>query len=199
MDTTSATVSDRPIDVRTALLDAAAIEIGDNGAGEVSLRAVARRANVSHQAPAHFFANRRGMLTALAARSIDHLRTALEETVKQQKSKPALLRLAILGMTYVDFTMANRGLFTLASSPDQIDIDDPTLDSARRSAWVVLADTVAEAQLGGWRAEEDTETVALACWALVHGSAGLWRGGWMDSQSNETSREAIWKVLTTVL
>src|ERR1700712_3851843 len=52
---------------RDTLLAAAREELVAHGAGGVSLRAVARRAGVSHAAPTHHFADRAGLLTVLAA------------------------------------------------------------------------------------------------------------------------------------
>ena len=199
MDATGTGARDRPTDVRAALLDAAEVEVGERGGGKLSLRAVARRANVSHQAPAHFFVNRMGLLTALASRGTERLRCALIDTVAAAEGQDPLVRLADLGMTYVDFAVVNRGLFVLASSPAQIDIRDPELTRVRRAAWDVLADTVAEAQRDGWRTDQDTDIVAMLCWSMVHGSAGLWRDGWLEFQHGDEARRAIRKMLTTIL
>lgn len=173
------TPSDR--DLRAALLDAAEIEIGENGAAAASLRAVARRAGLSHQAPGHFFTNREGLFTALAVRGVERLHARLLEVAAAYAEAPPLERLVALGMTYVEVAQAHPGLFTVTASPDQIDADDPALVDARDRAWSVLRDTVRDAQQTGWRTDQSTEGVALACWALVHGTAGLWREGWLDA------------------
>ncbi|MFC7657596.1 TetR/AcrR family transcriptional regulator [Pseudonocardia benzenivorans] len=63
-------MTDRPYhhgNLRRALLDASAQLVGERGPAALSLREVARRAGVSHAAPAHHFTDRRGLLTALAA------------------------------------------------------------------------------------------------------------------------------------
>ena len=54
-------------DLRAALLAAAETELDERGVESFSLRGVARRAGVSHAAPAHHFRDVRGLLTALAA------------------------------------------------------------------------------------------------------------------------------------
>src|SRR5262249_22931036 len=56
------------------LLDAAEEEIARTGSVEISLRAVARRAGVSHQAPGFVFEDRAGLLGALAVRGMRYLR-----------------------------------------------------------------------------------------------------------------------------
>ena len=53
-------------DLRAALLHAAEVELEHNGIEAFSLRKVAKRAGVSHAAPAHHFGDVSGLLTALA-------------------------------------------------------------------------------------------------------------------------------------
>lgn len=183
-------------DVRSALLDAAEEEIRERGAAAASLRAIARRADVSHQAPGHFFANRQGLFTALATRVWDRMYVGMAELARTQADRPPLERLIDLGLAYIDLGMANPELFTLVSSPDQIDHADEALVAARANAWGILSDAVHDAQQAGWRADLPTETVALGCWALVHGSAALWREGWLAMKlPDDAVREELRRVL----
>jgi AcrR family transcriptional regulator len=62
---------------RKALLAAAVDELAEHGYAGVSLRAVARRAGLSHAAPQHFFGSRAGLLTAVAAAGFHDLTAAL--------------------------------------------------------------------------------------------------------------------------
>ena len=57
-------------DLRRALLAAALEAVGEVGPAALSLRDLARRAGVSHAAPAHHFGDKAGLLTALAARGL---------------------------------------------------------------------------------------------------------------------------------
>src|SRR3954451_6173243 len=52
--------------LRRVLLDTALEAIATDGVAALSLRDVARRAGVSHAAPAHHFGDKRGLLTAIA-------------------------------------------------------------------------------------------------------------------------------------
>ena len=178
-------------DVRTALLDAAEAEIIETGAAAASLRSIARRAGVSHQAPAHFFTNRRGLLTAVAARSAERLQDVFCEAADASTVDDPLEHLADIGMLYVEFAHANPGLFTLVSNSDHVDMTDPALVAARDASWVVLNDAVRHAQQTGWRADQETERIALVCWAIVHGSAALWSEGWFSAYGSDDDVRAM--------
>ena len=67
-------------DLRRAVLDAAVAAIAESGPAALSLRDLARRAEVSHAAPAHHFGDKAGVLTALAAEGYALLGDALLET-----------------------------------------------------------------------------------------------------------------------
>ncbi|HEY6309589.1 MAG TPA: helix-turn-helix domain-containing protein, partial [Streptosporangiaceae bacterium] len=66
-------------DLRQALLDAAVATLDELGADRLSLREVARRAGVSHAAPAHHFTDKAGLLTAVAAEGFGMLVTYLAD------------------------------------------------------------------------------------------------------------------------
>ena len=65
-------------DLRHAMLVAAGALIEEEGVDGLSLRECARRAGVSHGAPAHHFGDVRGLLTALAAQSFEMLVTYMD-------------------------------------------------------------------------------------------------------------------------
>jgi AcrR family transcriptional regulator len=140
------------------------------------------------------------MFTALATRYVERLGRHLAQVAIDQSEEPALDRLVEIGMTYVDFAQANSGLFTLTASPDQIDVHDRALSEARERAWSILHEAVIDAQRTGWRAEQPPEGVAMTCWVLVHGSAALWREGWLAAQFPEAAvRELVRGMLLNVI
>lgn len=122
------------------------------------------------------------MFTALATRYVVRLERHLADAAAERAALPPLERLLEIGMAYVDFAQGHPALFTLAASPDQVDTRDPELVAARERAWAILRDAVVEAQREGWRADQPAEGVAATCWVLVHGSAALWREGWLAAQ-----------------
>src|SRR5688572_16491897 len=67
--------------LRAALLDAGLRIVAEDGVDAVSLRAVARRANVSHSAPYHHFSNKAELLAALAAAGFERMVTDIQAEI----------------------------------------------------------------------------------------------------------------------
>ncbi len=156
-------------DLRRALLDAAASAIEESGVTALSLRDLARRAGVSHAAPAHHFGDKRGLLTALAAEGFDRLSAALRET------RAATGSFLELGVTYVRFATTHRAHFEVMWRPDLYHADDPDLVAARSRSSDALYSAVTDLSDGPGAA--DTRQAGLAAWSLAHGYATLWLSG----------------------
>jgi AcrR family transcriptional regulator len=150
-------------DLRAALLRATAEVVASSGVDEVSIRALARAAGVSHAAHRHHFASRTGLLTALAAEG-HHL---LADVLEQAAAKDFLA----VGVAYVAFARDHRGHFAVMFSPGLLDEADPALAEARGRSFAVLASGVdAMAEAGRL---EDARAAVVAGWSLVHGLATL--------------------------
>ena len=83
MQTVATSGNGRPYhhgDLRRALLDEAVASLRESGTAALSLRDLARRAGVSHAAPAHHFGDKRGLLTAVAAEGYRRLAGSLGTT-----------------------------------------------------------------------------------------------------------------------
>src|ERR1700722_1777730 len=109
-------------DVRGALLAAARAELAEHGHAGISLRAVARRAGVSHAAPKYYFSDRAALLTAVAAQGFAELASALRQV-------PSAL--AALGHAYITFALASPALFDLMFRPTELHPADPDLRHAQ--------------------------------------------------------------------
>ncbi|WP_026909474.1 TetR/AcrR family transcriptional regulator [Patulibacter minatonensis] len=169
-------MSSPPRELRHVLVDAAEAEVAEAGIGEVSLRAIARRAGVSHQAPGHVFRDRAGLFTALAERVYGELADALE-AARAGAGDDAAAALAACGVAYVAFAQERGAVFSVIVRPELWNADDPGLAAARARAWAVLERSVAGAQDTGWAAGVDRRTMMLLCISMVHGLASLARDG----------------------
>src|ERR1700754_3165024 len=70
-------------DVRAGILQASLALMNEGGLSALSMREVARRAGVSHQAPYHYFADRESILAELVRDGFDKLTGYLEDSLTQ--------------------------------------------------------------------------------------------------------------------
>jgi AcrR family transcriptional regulator len=169
MSTTPASSKDaRPYhhgDLPRVLLDAAVEAIGEVGPAAVSLRDLARRAGVSHAAPAHHFGDKAGLLTAVAADGFQRLAATLRDAYRETGS------FLEVGVAYVRFAVTHRAHFEVMFRPELYRTDDPDLLRARDMARSLLYPPAADAASGSDRI---VVGAAVAAWSLMHGLATLW-------------------------
>lgn len=159
-------------DLRRSLLQAAEAELAERGVEGFSLRGCARRAGVSHAAPAHHFKDVAGLLAALAADGFGRLLVAMEERAAGSSADPQA-RLVALGLGYIGFADANPALFRLMFGSNRPDYDDAPLADAASTAFSNLVEGVeGVAGPAALDSAEGRRRVA-AMWAIAHGLAEL--------------------------
>lgn len=157
-------------DLRHALFDALAAAVLEAGPAAVSLRDLARRAGVSHAAPAHHFGDKRGLLTAFAAEGHRLLARALEEASAASGGD-----FTEVGLAYIRFALVHRAHFEVMFRPELLRRDDPELlEAARESSAQLRAGAAGEPAT---TATGDDLAVMIGAWSLVHGFATLWLAG----------------------
>ncbi len=152
--------------LRQAILSAAVDVLAESGPAHLSLRELARRAGVSHAAPAHHFGDKAGLLTAGAAEGYTLLADAL--TAAHEHSGSFL----DVGVAYVRFAVDHRAHFEVMFRPDLYRPDDPTVTAARERAGAALYGGVGSVAVT--RRGPDIPVAGVAAWCLVHGFATLW-------------------------
>ncbi|MFJ3903345.1 TetR/AcrR family transcriptional regulator [Streptomyces sp. NPDC090025] len=147
-------------DLRQAVLSAALDVVSTEGPGALSLRDLARRAGVSHAAPAHHFKDRTGLLTAIAAQGYELLAEALAEAPDLRER----------GVRYVRFAAGHPAHFQVMFQPELHRADDPALLAAKEHASAEL-----RAGVGDLPPQDglDPRTTGIAAWSLAHGFATL--------------------------
>jgi AcrR family transcriptional regulator len=141
-------------------VDAATLAL-DGGAGEPSLRALARDLGVSAMASYRHFPDKAALMAAVVEQGFVRLSATLAAA---DASAPGMQALVAQGLAYVDFAMAHPGLFRLMFGPaGQAD----NAAAARARAYNRLSARVAALQPG------NPAAATLACWAVVHGLAVL--------------------------
>src|ERR1700678_4666625 len=102
-------------DLRRALVQASLAIVGEEQDWTFSLREVARRAGVSHNAPYNHFADKRERLVAVASMGFERLRERMLLAIAGVKNpKTALVR---SGVAYVEFGLQNPAHYRLMFGP----------------------------------------------------------------------------------
>lgn len=157
-------------DLREALVAAAIALLEEKGLPGFTLRQCARRAGVSHAAPAHHFETADDLLAEIAARGFERFVATLANAADQVDGSP-LAKLEAMGRAYVAFALANPAVYGLMFRLGVGSLKSPHLKTAATAAWQQLCDGVA-AVLGQKR-QDEVIAKASAVWALVHGTATL--------------------------
>ncbi|MEQ8482658.1 MAG: TetR/AcrR family transcriptional regulator [Hoeflea sp.] len=167
-------------DLRSALLDASEAELAEKGIERFSLRGVAKRAGVSHAAPAHHFGDSNGLLSALAARGF-HMFLERQQDFKRQASASPDEQIKAATLGYVNFALENPALFRLMFSSDRPDFRSEELDGAATAGFMALVADIE--RLTGSNPFENQEAMlqVSATWALAHGMADLLCSGRLKS------------------
>jgi AcrR family transcriptional regulator len=184
-------------DLPAALLDAVAALIREGGLETVTLRAAARRAGVSHAAPAHHFGDKAGLLAAFAAQGFAAFTATLEAARDAAPGTP-VERLRAMGRAYIAFATEHRPWFEVMFRPELVGSHQEVVTATGGDAFGVLVEQVA-ACLGAHATEREVLRVALATWSGVHGLATLLVDGPLEELGFADPEEATEAVLGMVL
>lgn len=159
--------------LRQALVDATLAMIEARGADDVTLRAVARAAGVSHMAPYNHFADRGALVAAAAAEGFRRMSREMEARMAAfPEGDPR--RLQAVGVGYVVFAAANAQLFRLMFGRELADTSaHPELQAAAQASYGLLAGALGMDPANAAPPRGPATALAVAPWALVHGLAML--------------------------
>ncbi|MFJ9820090.1 TetR/AcrR family transcriptional regulator [Streptomyces sp. NPDC101151] len=186
----STPVPERPYhhgDLRRAVLTAALDVIAADGPSALSLRDLARRAGVSHAAPAHHFKDRTGLLTAIAAEGYGLLAQAVGDAPELREA----------GVRYVRFAREHPAHFQVMFTPGLLRADDLELTTARALAADALRSAVVSVAPEDRGA--DSRLAGVAAWSLAHGFATLLLGHNLDGPVGDRDPEEMFRAITAML
>jgi len=103
-------------DLREALVEAALAVVRERGVAALTLRAVARRAGVSHMAPYHHFADRQALVAALVQRGFERLLAAVRARARRAAGDP-LRQFQESAFGYVLFAVRHPALYRVHEGP----------------------------------------------------------------------------------
>jgi len=151
-------------DLPTTLRAATAELVVERGTSGFSLREVARRAGVSHAAPAHHFGDAEGLLVSVATEGFTKLADALDEAT--EGITDAAERLRACGKTYIRTAQAYPGHFSVILQTSLTPDDECVAASVR--AYSILQESIAMVR-DQVNPDLDVEPMATLCWATMQG------------------------------
>lgn len=157
--------------LRETLLQGALRAIAELGPAAFTLREVARRAGVSHNAPYRHFQDKDALLAAVAAQGFRGLTRAMRRAGKGQSN--ALDKLKQSGLAYVSYAIRRPEHFTVMFDAPVSGSEDPEYLQASKEAFGTLVNYIENCQKEGQLPAGDTLERALYAWSLVHGIAKL--------------------------
>jgi len=159
-------------DLKVALLAAARSIVEEEGADAFTLREAARRAGVSHGAPAHHFGDKTGLLTQLAAQVMSE-RVDLVEAAKIAAGPDPMDQLKACGLAHINFLISHPHLEGLCWRDNLINRSDPALQDALERMTARLIETMSAVTGKALAPDKEANPSTLLAIAVVHGFAQM--------------------------
>ena len=151
--------------LRRTVLDAAVAISAASGPDAISMREVARKAGVSHQAPYHHFIDRSGIFAAICEEGFRQLSESLLAPRPSIDSN--------MCESYVHFALQNPGHFRVMMRNDLCQLANyPSAAFEANRAFDILVDEV-KLLLGEGADNEVVKTQTAYMWSVGHGLATL--------------------------
>jgi AcrR family transcriptional regulator len=201
--------ADRPAyhhgDLRRALFDAAIDLIEEQQNWDFSLRELARRAGVSHNAPYSHFASKSELLAAVAAAGFELLSQEMARAAAAAPGPDAAC--TAVGEAYVRFGRAHPGHYRLMFRSTFMSTEDGMAEPVMRAAHaakLVIWNVIAEGARAGVFAIDPADPAAielgvLACWSSVHGLTMLFLDKLLGEFANDHPERVISSVVRAEL
>ncbi len=152
--------------LKAVLIKAAFQVIGKMGVDGLTLREIARRAGVSHNAPYRHFKSKEDLLAALATDSLRQLTTSVREAVGAEPKKD--LRLRAAARAYLEYALKNPARFNLTFHSAFDRESYPEYVATYTESLALLAELI-QVHLQ----DVDTELASELIWSSIHGISEL--------------------------
>jgi AcrR family transcriptional regulator len=158
-------------EVRKKILDAALELLTTEGPDSVTVRGIAKRANVAAMGVYNHFEGKNGVIDAIWTQGFDRLREAMEKANVEQEPLTAL---EMAGANYREFALEHVAHYQIMF---MLRIKDytPTIEAARAAALAhnSLVVLVERAQQAGFLDMQNSYDLAQQFWSITHGYVSL--------------------------
>jgi AcrR family transcriptional regulator len=158
--------------LRERVLSASVVLIEEEGLQRLSMREVARRAGVTHQAPYHYFKDREEILAAIAGDGFALLDATIADARDHAASPTDALERAAI--RYVQFALKHPAHFRVMFRPELVPIEaHESIHERAACAFGHVPAMIAACAEAGLRVEPNVEAHVVMLWSMVHGLACL--------------------------
>lgn len=166
-----------------ALLEVAVSLIEEKGVEQLSVRELAKRANVSPGAPFRHFKNKTALLTAVAEQAMARLTIAIQSEIKNEGIEDPIETFHSLGRAYLNWALNNPTHFQIISSRNLIDFNSSKqLVEQNENIRIIMIRLINKAKEQGILNKKlDPDDLIFAARAFVYGVARMW----VDRHFNE--------------
>lgn len=182
-------------DLRRELVAAAFKLLDEEGVDAVTVRAVARSAEVAHSAPANHFKDRSALLTELAVVTFKDLATQIEAACETAGASRRA-QLVAFAERIIAFAFHHPHRYRLLWRTDLIDQSSAAFQTAGGAIYekvhqVLAAESTAQPQ--------SIDTQVIAAWSIVHGYISLRLDGTLVAGTDEQTGQKREKAIVAVL
>jgi AcrR family transcriptional regulator len=160
-------------DLKNALIQAGVEILSKEGIEGLSLRKVAQRAGVSHNAPYSHFPDKQSLIAAISTEGFKQLYEELDTAVSTYANDPKR-QLQEGAWAYVQFAMSNTDTFKIMfSGVLDKEKEYPAFVEISQKTFHRVVDIVRACQDAGILSATPPELVAVSVWGQIHGIISL--------------------------
>lgn len=159
----------RQENLRNQILNESIKILGSQGFEGLSLRGVAKKLKVTHQAPYHYFADKGALLIELKKEGFSLLNERMKDALRGREKGFDMME--GLGLTYFDFCIENPGYFRAMFAPT-LTGEGIRVPEAQESFSTILS-CIHQLQREGYLQNYNPDVITMICWTTMHGYVSL--------------------------
>jgi AcrR family transcriptional regulator len=173
--------------------------LATEGVEAVSLREIARRAGVSHNAPLRHFRSLSALLSEVAVEGFRRLGAHAQAAVDACGPGASVRDRCAAGIrAYAEFGLANPGHFNLMFRPDLLGTPSEEVAAAGFATFDLGVELTRAYQAEGWNPDVDPRVLQGVMWGAVHGATMLWAHHSMQDVTGARSFDHVLDALIEV-
>jgi AcrR family transcriptional regulator len=155
----------------------------------MSLRSIAKEANVSQTAPYRHFKTKENLLAEVSKLGFEDLTNRLKLAINKKENSSAQDKFLEMGLAYIDFGLEKRKTYDLMFSLVIDKVEFPELLESAQGAFNELVKILIELYPG--ISEENLGRQCIKFWAMMHGLVGLLGDIEIDPETQSNAGDAI--------